>query len=135
MKLLLPSIAPLFDCVEGDAVPLLVTRKLAGSVSDTPIDIPLMSLGRNFFRHDGARRKFLSSSCRNEQSLCECTESVCVCVRESLSPHPFFFLCPWPADCCIHTPVWLWPTKNTQRAHNVSASFQWHPTGGVTISK
>lgn len=60
--LCLPSIGLLFGCVEGDAAPLLVTRKLAGRVSDAPKDIPLMSLGLNFFLHEGARRKFLSSS-------------------------------------------------------------------------
>ena len=53
----------LFGWVEGDtAAPELFTLKLAGSVSDAPRDIPRMSLGRNFFLHDGARRKFLSSS-------------------------------------------------------------------------
>lgn len=57
-----PSIGLLFGCVEGDAALLLVTLKLAGSVSDAPNDIPLMSLGLNFFLHEGARRKFLSSS-------------------------------------------------------------------------
>lgn len=57
-----PSIGLLFGCVEGDTALLLVTLKLAGSVSDTPSDAPLMSLGLNFFLHEGARRKFLSSS-------------------------------------------------------------------------
>lgn len=63
----LPSIGLLFGCVEGeDALPLF-TRKLAGRVSDAPSDTPLMSLGRNFFLHEGARRKFLSSSYRRRR--------------------------------------------------------------------
>lgn len=65
----LPSIGLLFGCVEGDAALLLVTRKLAGSVSDAPKDIPLMSLGLNFFLHEGARRKFLSSSLKKREKV------------------------------------------------------------------
>lgn len=93
----LPSIGLLFGCVEGDVALLLVTRKLAGSVSDTPRDAPLMSLGLNFFLHDGALRKFLSSSLTegkergrkkdvNFSTHCICVASVLlVC----LSPHLF----------------------------------------------
>ena len=60
----------LFGWGEGDtAAPELLTLKLAGRVSDAPRDppTPRMSLGRNFFLHDGARRKFLSSSWRRRE--------------------------------------------------------------------
>jgi hypothetical protein len=39
-----------------------VTRKLAGSVSADPAARPRMSFGLNFFLHDGALLKLLSSS-------------------------------------------------------------------------
>lgn len=78
----LPSIALLFGCMEGEAVLLPVTRKLAGRVSDTPNDIPLMSLGLNFFLHDGARRKFLSSSCRREEGMNKDHRSCLLCVTQ-----------------------------------------------------
>lgn len=77
----LPSIALLFGCMEGDAALLPVTRKLAGKVSDTPNDTPLMSLGLNFFLHEGARRKFLSSSCSGAEGLNKGCRSACVYVR------------------------------------------------------
>lgn len=85
----LPSIGLLFGCVEGDAALLLVTRKLAGRVSDAPNDIPLMSLGLNFFLHEGARRKFLSSSWKRggwrRRWVERSREEVCVTYHSSVS--------------------------------------------------
>lgn len=114
----LPSIGLLFGCAEADEALLLVTLKLAGRVSDTPKDIPLMSLGLNFFLHDGARRKFLSSSWNIEDSRRKkkkvgfrsfCLASADVLCRPSPLPTSCWYQ--WPASCCTPAQELLWPRR------------------------
>lgn len=62
-RFFIPSISIFFGCIDGEDI-VLVTLKLAGSVSADPTDIPRTSLGLNFFLQEGARLKFLSSSWR-----------------------------------------------------------------------